>query len=49
MDIVAEFSLCDGPGALMVSLEGSYLTAEECSFTVAIVVYSPVVDTSAEV
>jgi len=47
MNIVAEFSLCDGPGALMMSLEGSYLTAKEWSFAVAIVVHSPVVDTRA--
>ena len=49
MDIVAELALCDGPGLLVVTLEGSYLGAYNRCVTIPIVVHAPVVHSRQEI
>ena len=43
MHVVAELTLCDGPGLLVVALEGGYLGAYYRRVTIPIVVHAPVV------
>ena len=41
--IVAELALCDGPGLLVVPLEGCYLGANNRRAAIAIIVHAPMV------
>ena len=49
VDIVAEFTLGDGPWLLMVPLESSYLGPHNRGAPISIVVHAPVVDTGQKV
>ena len=49
VDIVAEFTLSDGPWLLMMPLESSYLGSHNRSAPISIVVHAPVVYTSQKV
>ena len=49
MDVVAEFTLGDGPWLLMVPLECSYLGPHDRGAAISVIVHAPVVDTSQEV
>ena len=49
VDVVAELALCDGPGLLVVPLEGSYLGAYNRCVTIPIVVHAPVVHPRQEI
>ena len=49
VDIVAKFTLSDGPWLLMVPLESSYLGPHNRGAPVSVIVHAPVVDTSQKV